>query len=96
MKTLAALRARLDNEPIIKRLGSLAGLIAVVQLLEALGVIDQGTSTAITAFLLALGVPVGASVRGSVDGPQTAQAKSTMIASDPLRDLIHRHDAKGN
>ena len=92
MAKLSRLWARLDNEPIVKRLGSLAGLAAVVQLLEALGVIDQGTSTAITAFLLALGVPVGVTVRGQVDGPQTAQAKSTLIASDPLRDLVHRHD----
>lgn len=91
-RALAALWAKLDNEPIVKRLGSLAGLVAVVQLLEALGVIDQGVSTAITAFLVALGVPVGAVVRSEVDGPQTAAAKATLIANDPLRDLIHRHD----
>lgn len=74
-RALAALWAKLDNEPIVKRLGSLAGLVAVIQLLSALGVIDQGVSTALTAFLVALGVPVGAVCVPRLTGRRQRQRK---------------------
>ena len=92
-RALAALWRRLDNEPLVRWLGSIAGLTALVQLLAALDVVTADVATALTAFLVAAGVGAAKVVRDQVDGPQTAQAKADQITRDPLRELIHRHDA---
>ena len=91
-RALASLWRRLDNEPLVRWLGSIADLTALVQLLAALDVIGPDVATALTAFLVAAGVGAAKVVRDQVDGPQTARAKADLITRDPLRELIHRHD----
>jgi hypothetical protein len=71
MAKFTALLARLENEPIVKRFASLGTLLALVTLAEGLHWIDRGTSVALTAFLVACGVPVTASARSQVYGPVT-------------------------
>jgi len=82
-RALAALWHRLDNEPLVRWLGSIAGATAVVQLLAAVDVLSADVATALTAFLVAAGVGAGKVVRDRVTGPVTASQMVRLPGTDP-------------
>jgi hypothetical protein len=84
---LASLWHRLDNEPIVRWLGSIAGLTALVQLLAALDVVSADVATALTAFLVAAGVGAAKHVRSQVVGPVTASQMVRLPGTDPTKQV---------
>jgi hypothetical protein len=82
---LASLWHRLDNEPIVRWLGSIAGLTALVQLLAALDVVSADVATALTAFLVAAGIGAAKVVRSQVVGPVTASQMVQLPGTDPTK-----------
>ena len=84
-RALAALWRRLDNEPLVRWLGSIAGLTALVQLLAAAGVVSADVATALTAFLVAAGVGAAKHVRSQVVGPVTASQMVRLPGTDPTK-----------
>lgn len=86
-RTLASLWRRLDNEPIVRWLGSIAGLTALVQLLAALDVVSADVATALTAFLVAASIGAAKHVRGQVVGPVTASQMVQLPGTDPTKQV---------
>ena len=90
VRTFVALARRvldwLANEPIVTHLGPVGFAAAVVSLAGALGWISPDTASALAAFLVAVGGPVGyRAARARTVGPVTASQMIELPGTDPTK-----------
>ena len=84
-RVLAALWRRLDNEPIVRWLGSIIALLVVVRLLGVTHVIPGDVAATLTGLLTAALVAAVKHVRSQVVGPVTASQMVQLPGTDPTK-----------